>query len=324
MPVRQWKEVQEMSRGACARLIAFVCFLLAIPAFGDDQALWQEYGLVHSETSKLGKLSVTTYQMKDLTGALAAWEWLRPRGGKSCGLAPFCTADQDRTVIFDDNYVVVFQGGIPSKAQADQILSALPQKKGTSLPAILSFLPHQGLVPDSARYVLGPVSWHAFAPELVAIRPGFDEGAEAQVAEYRVGQSTAPVRLAIFNYPSPEMARIYAARFKSLPNVYVKRSDVLLAIVFGRASSEQADTLLSRVEYEAKVTWNDVPPPSPIKPLYQLLLNILYLSILLAALCLVAGLIYAAMRLYRRRYGTLESDEAMTTLHLTDSSSGSA
>ena len=75
--------------------------------------------------------------------------------------------------------------------------------------------------------------------------------------------------------------------------------------------------MLSRVEYEAKVTWNDAPPPSPIKPLYRLLTNIIYLSIVLSAICLVAGLFYAAMRLYRRRYGSLESDEAMTTLHLT-------
>jgi hypothetical protein len=34
------------------------------------------------------------------------------------------------------------------------------------------------------------------------------------------------------------------------------------------------------------------------------------------ALCTVAGLIYAGIRRYRRRYGSLEDDEAMTTLHL--------
>jgi hypothetical protein len=32
----------------------------------------------------------------------------------------------------------------------------------------------------------------------------------------------------------------------------------------------------------------------------------------------LAGLIYAGMRLYRRRFGSLEADEAMTTLHLTE------
>ncbi|MFL6415978.1 MAG: hypothetical protein ACJ74Y_09965, partial [Bryobacteraceae bacterium] len=77
------------------------------------------------------------------------------------------------------------------------------------------------------------------------------------------------------------------------------------------------DTLLSRVQYEAKITWNEVPPPSPIKPLYQLLTDIIYLSVLLSALCLAAGLFYASIRIYRRRYGTLESEEAMTTLNLT-------
>ena len=56
--------------------------------------------------------------------------------------------------------------------------------------------------------------------------------------------------------------------------------------------------------------------PVPIKPMYQLLSNILYLSGILSALCLCAGLVYAGMRIYRRRYGQLDSEEAMTTLHL--------
>jgi hypothetical protein len=112
------------------------------------------------------------------------------------------------------------------------------------------------------------------------------------------------------------MARLHSADFKRLGNVRVKRSGVLVSVVFGAATDEQADTLLSRVQYEAKVTGNDVPPPSPIKPLFQLLINIIYLSIVLSGICLLAGLMYAGMRIYRRRYGTLEADEAMTTLNL--------
>ena len=152
----------------------------------------------------------------------------------------------------------------------------------------------------------------AFAPELASAKPGFNEGAEAQVAQYNVDRSGKPVRLAIFYYPTPEMARLHAADFKRFSNTRVKRSGVLVATVIGETSDAQADTMLSRVEYEAKVTWNDVPPPSPIKPLYQLLLNIMWLSILLTAICLAAGLIYAGMRIYRRRYGNLDSEEAMT------------
>jgi hypothetical protein len=224
--------------------------------------------------------------------------------------------EPNRTVVSQDNYLVAFQGKA-TKAEVDGFLNTLPNKKGTSLPAILTFLPHQGLVPDSARYVLGPASLNAFAPELASSSPGFAEGAEAEVAVYRIGNSNTPVHLALFYYPSPEMARLHAIDFKLLPDVHVKRSGVLIAIVYGGASAIQAETLLSRVEYEAKITWNETPPPSPIKPLYRLLMNIIYLSMILSGICLLAGLMYAGMRIYRRRYGTLEADEAMTTLHLT-------
>ncbi len=136
------------------------------------------------------------------------------------------------------------------------------------------------------------------------------------MGEYKVSGSTEPARLALFYYAAPGMARAHTAQFKKMPGAHVKRSGVLVAVVFGNASEQTADTLLSRVEYQAKITWNDTPPPPPIKPLYALLLNIIYASVLLSALCLLGGLIYAGMRIYRRRYGQLEANEAMTTLHL--------
>jgi hypothetical protein len=301
-----------MSRSSSLVLLAILFSSALFAQSPNDKALWDEYGLAHTESGKIGKLAVTTYRMKDLTGALAAWEWLRARGVKSCDLTAFCSTDGKRTVLADENYVVLFEGGMPTKEQVAEELKGLPNKSGTSLPAILTYIPHQGLVPGSAKYVLGPASLAAFAPELSSLKPGFEQGAEAQVAEYAGG-----AHLALFYYPSPEMARLHLIEFKLLPNVHAKRSDVLIAAVYGGATEAQAQTLLSRVQYEAKITWNEVPPPSPIKPLYSLLMNIMYMSIALSAICLMAGLIYAGMRIYRRRYGTLEADEAMTTLHLT-------
>jgi hypothetical protein len=300
--------------------IAAISLLLAPVLLADEQALWREYGLVHAGTSRQGKLTVRTYQMKDTTGALAAWEWIRPAKGRACDLASFCSEDVGRTVVADDNYVIAFEGPPASQLTKARVASAfegLPNKRESSLPAILTFLPQQGIVPNSARYILGPESLKAFAPELVGSKAGFESGAEAQIADYRLANSDKPIRLAIFYYATPEMARLQAPQFKLLPDVRVKRSSLLVALVLPPATLDQADTLLSRVQYEAKITWNDIPPPSPIKPLYSLLLNIIYLSIVLSAICLTAGLIYAGMRLYRRRFGTLESDEAMITLHLT-------
>jgi hypothetical protein len=280
------------------------------------QALWREFGLVQTGTIQRGPLAITTYEMKDQTGALAAWEWLRSANARTCALASFCTQDTGQTVVSDDNDVAVFKGGLPTQADVNAVLQSFPNRRETSLPAILTFLPTRDRVPNSARYVLGPVSLRAFAPELSSVKPGFNEGAEAQVAAYKIGKTSAPVRLAIFYYPTPEMARLHLPAFQSIPGVRVKRSGVLLAVVFGPGAEAQADAMLSRVEYEAKITWNEVPPPSPIKPMFQLLLNILYLSALLSALCLLAGLMYGGMRIYRRRYGTLAADEAMITLNL--------
>jgi hypothetical protein len=113
------------------------------------------------------------------------------------------------------------------------------------------------------------------------------------------------------------MARLHVQEFKRLSNIHIKRSGVLVAMVLAGATDSQADTLLSRIEYEARITLNEEPPPSPIKPLYQLLLNIIIMSGVACVLALVGGLVYGGMRLYRRRYGTLEAEEAMTTLHLT-------
>jgi len=302
-----------MPRG---RGLIFGCLLLATSVFADDASLWREYGLLHTDTVKRPQFTVTTYQMKDSTGALAAWEWQRSELGRPCDLTAFCTEDGKRTIINDDNYIAIFEGARPGKEQVETELKALPGKRVSSLPPILTFLPREGLVPNSARYVLGPESLKAFAPELIAAHSGLEEAAEAQVASYRVDKSSSRLRLALFYYPTPGMARAHAADFKQLPNVHVKRSGPLVGIIVSPATDAQADTLLSRVEYVAKITWNETPPPSPIKPLYQLLLNIIYLSLILTGICLLAGLMYAGMRIYRRRYGTLEGDEAMTTLHL--------
>jgi len=283
---------------------------------GADEALWQEYGLLHSGMTHRGRLTVMTYQMRDQTGALAAWEWLRSAKARPCNLASFCTQDAEQTVVSDDNDVAVFKGGVPTNFDVDAVLQSFPNRRETSLPAILTFLPRQNRVPNSARYVLGPASLQAFAPELRAAKPGFDQGAEAQVASYRIGDTANPVRFAIFYYPTPEMARLHLSGFQSIPGVHARRSGVLLAVVSSAENEAQAEAMLARVQYEAKITWNETPPPSPIKPLYQLLLNILYLSALLSGICLLAGLMYGGMRIYRRRYGTLEAEEAMITLHL--------
>ncbi len=130
--------------------------------------------------------------------------------------------------------------------------------------------------------------------------------------------NNARARFAIFYYATPEMARIARARIQA-PHQHSHQT-FWRSSCHGFAPAQpmrKPTRCLSRIEYEARITLNEEPPPSPIKPLYQLLLNIIIMSGALSLLALVGGLVYGGMRLYRRRYGDLESQEAMTTLHLT-------
>ena len=71
MSLRKRKEIQEMSR---SRGIVFAALIVAGLLPAQNQAeLWKEYGLVHADAGKIGKLSYTACRMKDLTGSLAAW-----------------------------------------------------------------------------------------------------------------------------------------------------------------------------------------------------------------------------------------------------------
>jgi hypothetical protein len=305
------KEIQKVSRN-CG-LILFALGVSLAHAQTDD-ALWHEFGLAQQTAARVGTTAASVYRMNDVTGAVAAWEWQRGPSSRPCTLAePFCSTDGKRSVVVSANYLVVLEGPV-KKAELDAFLTALPNRHDTSLPPILTYVPRQNLVPNSARYILGPESLKDFAPQLSGLKAGFEQGAEAQVADYKI--AGAPLRLAIFYYPTPEMARLHTADFRKLSGFQVKRSSVLVALVFGGATDQQANALLNQIQYEARITWNDVPPPSPIKPLYQLLRDIIFFSGVLVALCFLSGLIYAGIRLYRRRFGSLEEDEAMTTLHL--------
>ena len=295
--------------------LALFLVLLASSLFGADQVLWSEYGLTHTDTIHRGKLTVTAYKMKDPTGALAAWEWLRSAKGHPCHLASFCTKEGNKTVLSDGNYVLAITGN-PRQSDVDAVIGGLSDHFDTALPPILSFLPRKDIVAGSAKYLLGSASVDAFAPELKGMKIDFENGVEGQVASY-IPADGQRLRLVILHYPIPSMAHEQELAASKLPGVIAKRAGVLVAAVLPPAPKEQAENLLAGVQYEKKIVWNDTLLPSPVKSMGSLLLNIIYISCILSALALTAGLIYAGMRIYRRRYGTLEDQESMTTLHLT-------
>ena len=245
---------------SCRLALALLFVSLSSVWSQNHSGIWKEYGFLSDAESQQGKVSVHSYKFQDLTGALAAWEAMRSMDARPCDLAPICSRSGNEVLISTGNYVLRLTGSSLAKADVDGVVNSLQDRHETSLPAILTFLPQNGLVPNSSRYVLGPESLKAFAPELAEAKPGFDQGAEAQVAAYQL-RNGKPVHLALFDYPTPEMARLHSTDFKTQVGGHVKRSGVLVAVIFGPATDEAADTLLSRISYEAKITWNELSIP---------------------------------------------------------------
>ena len=267
--------------------------------------VWAEFGLQAAERADYGALRVTAYQFKDSTGAYAARQWL---------LA------SDASAITFGNYAITCAGKCPSAARLTEWFSANPPPNvlRSAYPTLEAYLPRKDLVAGSKRYVLGPVSLAQFEPRIPASAAAFDFSSEAQLARYRAAQGEET--LAIFYYPTPQIAQKQAPAFEQIPGAAVKRTGSLVAVVLAAPDRAAADRLLSQVNYQASVSWDEQVLPLVLKPqtAAQMLLSIFTLAGMVLGFCLLSGLAFGMVRVIARKFGYSDAQYALTTLHLTD------
>src|SRR4051812_13917659 len=191
------------------------------PVTLSDRPVWDEYGLDKAEqaTYKSGanQLVMTAYRLKDPTGALAAFEWVRPAEVTALKLSEYSAGHGNNTLVQLGNYLLSFQGGRPTPTDLKQILVFIPKYDQSSLPALRTHVPATHLIPNSERYVLGPASLEKFESRIPPSLAAFHMGAEAQLARYKTKHGES--QLAIFSYPTPQMARERLDAFQKLPGV---------------------------------------------------------------------------------------------------------
>ncbi len=182
-----------------------------------------------------------------------------------------------RTLLVVGNLLLDLASAKSRVAAAD--LSALGQSVAgradrRPYPPIAEFLPKDGLVPGSERYVLGPLALSRVFPPGAANPTdwaGFGSSAEAIVGRYKLrGKGPAGEGLLLLIlYPTQQLAADrYAAMGKSFalnvdpgladgkPAMFGTRSSALIALLSGVESRETASNLLSQVHYASQVTWN--------------------------------------------------------------------
>jgi hypothetical protein len=267
-------------------------------AHPSDDPLQDEYGLDSVEKADYGPFQMTARRYKDVTGAYAASLQLK---GTQVG-----------------NYLVFCEGQCPKNlaALAD---ASLPHVSHGSLPTLPTYFASKNLVPRSERYILGPLSLKADAPDVPASAVGFDFGTEGEIARYRT--PAGPATLALFSFPLPSMARQRLPEFQKIAGATVKRTGPLIAVVLGlSANSDASAKLLNDINYEGVVAENEKPPAKPLelKPesAGKMVLAILSLAGLLLAFCLLSGLAVGGILRFARKFGYRAAEGSLITLHL--------
>ena len=209
------------------------------------------------------------------------------------------------------NYLFRFDGWKPQTSDLATFTGHLPGLDQTQLPG--SHLPVPGIKANSLRYVLGPTGLDRFEKGVPPAVAAFSMGAEVEIAQYDT--SAGPMQLAVFTYPTPQIARQRLPEFQGLPGAVAKRAGPMVAVILAPQDKNEAERLLSLISYKAEITLNERVPTARDN-IGDLFLNIFILVGYILAVFIAAGLGVAVVR--RLGWGT--SGDPMTLLHLEDRS----
>jgi hypothetical protein len=286
-----------------------------------DRALWNEIGLKDSESATYekgkDKFTAVVYRLEDSTGALAAFDWQRPAGSTRSDLANLAAETPTGALLVRGNYLFSFVGYKPTAADLAPVFDALRDVDSTQLPTLLGFFPSEGLVANSERYVIGPAGLERFDPGIPPSVAAFHLGAEAQIGVFASPKGN--MTLALFNYPTPQIAMQKEGDFRKLPGAIAKRSGPLVAVILSPPDPDAAERLLAQVRYEAQITLDErVPKPNDNAGI--MLINIFVLTGILLAFCIVAGLFVGAFRTFLLHGRKGRAADPMILLHLDERS----
>ncbi len=281
-----------------------------------DPALFAEYGFDEGESATYGPVHVVAWRFRDSTGALAAFDKIRP------GAAKPVTTELDKVaartpdgilIVAHGNYVLQLTGKQLNDDQLATLYLGLVRYENSPLPVISTYLPQDYLIPNSQRYIVGPVSLHEAMPDIPPSVAAFHLSAEAQFGRYQT--KNGEMGLAIFSYPVPNMAREQSEAFRKLSGVMAKRTGSLVVMVPKVTDADSAERLLAKVNYEASVTLNEKAPGTDARSFAKAVLDMMMLAGIIILFCILSGGLFAAVRIISRR-GAKADGDAMISLHL--------
>jgi hypothetical protein len=263
-------------------------------------------------------LLVTLYRLKDPSAGYGAYSFLRGPEIAGAKLTEHSSLSRNRALILIGNFVVDVSGkGVERKAADLNLLISQVNKRAAAglYPTLWQYMPQDGIVSHSDRYILGPVALNHELPLAADDWLGFSNGAEAELARYHLnGQE---LTLVLVEYPTPQIAskqlETLATRFNlnstakqsgenAKPVLFARQTSSLVALVANARSQTVADLLFQNVKYEANVTWNE-PSFSLTQPGWgTIIVGIFVGTGLLCVFALASGLAFGIFRVVVKHF----------------------
>jgi hypothetical protein len=287
------------------------------PTDNAQSSAFREYGYVSGETQSYvqanDRIEVALYKFKDPSGAYGAYSFLRQPDMAKADLTEHSSVSSDRALALAGNFVLdVHADHIADRErQLKSLVSAVAQHAQDGLlPSLWEHLPQENIVPRSDRYVLGPQTLNQLFPGNLGDSLGFQNGAEAEVAHYRLNGQDA--ELLIADFPTPQLAQQQLAILQKKFNLngsnpgagsplYAKRTITLLAIVAGGPSQADAGNLLSAVHSGTELTWNEPTFQFKEPRIEMMIVGSIVGSGVICLFALIAGISFGGLRLIVKR-----------------------
>lgn len=301
----------------------------------------KEYGFTGFESATYTrddgrKLTIKAARFEDASGAYGAFTFYRTPEMLKEDIGDEGYSLNERILFYRGNILIdaVFgQLTAMSAAELRELSGSLAKPAGSSsnLPGLRNYLPKDSLILNSVRYVEGPLALERLQAPLPPRYVDFERGGEVLLADYNLSGKGAA--LILVGYPTPQIAAAQltpiqvAAQARQLgPQSFVaRRSGPILVMATGDASTSDLNALLSSVNYDADVTWNQNTYSSRRDNPAHLIVEVIVLAGIVCGLSVVAGLAFGGLRVAVKRFfpnKVFDRPEQMEiiALHLSDRS----
>ena len=258
------------------------------------------------------KLAIKAARFQDASGAYGAFTFYKTPEMLNEKIGDQGYSLNKRVLFYRGNILIdaVFeQLSAMSAAELRELADELPRTAGSNanLPGLPIYLPKDSYVKNTSKYIVGPVALDRDRAPLPAQYVDFNKGAEVVLGDYNI--SGVPATLMLISYPTPQIAAAQLKQIESAQQshqlgdaqILTRRTGPILVLISGAVSPRDAKSLLSSVNYDADVTWNQNTYFTRRDNVANLIVGVIILAAIIGGISIVAGVAFGGFRLAMKR-----------------------